>query len=963
MSSNNKFKKHIQLPKTLLNELGDSSDHQDDQHYKVNSFGKTNNKKRKFQGKNMTRKERRKQERQDKKRKINPNNKNNNNTQQQNRTVNNKNLSKENKKIDSEDVDAKEELNIPTDDSLDSDDFDEFDENDLTPEEWKELRALEGHKESGSSSSSSSESESESSESDSETDTKNIKPKKLLLKPTLKQKLAKKVISRNSKKHVSFNKKIMEKLIPARPNYGELPASSEDDENEYYEEDYDIDDEDEDDDESEEGDDNSYLDQLALSNSDDDDDEDNSEEEEEVEEEKEMTVEETMAALKAAKEKKQQKQSESSEEDDFDEDDLEGDYSEEEEEEKEMTVEETMAALKAAKEKKQQKQVESSEDDYSEEEEEDEKEMTVEETMAALKAAKEAKNKNKETAKTSKLSKITKKDDAEEDFVPYEDPESDEDERNIKYYAKKLNMGKKTKKLRALDEYDAIGGLLEGLDFFDNYGENLGEYGDLAINDNANDISSSESDSDSSDESDSEDEEGDDDEEVYDEFDENDLTPEEWAQLRELEDSEMDYSDQSDEEEEEKLKKKKKKSSKKKENLYGLDTQLDDEDQLAIASLENDMSNVDPQLTKDVKTLFNKLSESNINNIISSLLELFDSKPRQACINAIIDRIIIDCNIKEKLLDQFLMNYIGCVYAIWRFKGIDFGALFIQKLVEKIIETLESEEDTSSYDDDENNSSKKGANLMTLLSFAFNFGVITNKLIYNLLDLLADVSNEFSVELILKCVSISGVLLRGENPKDLNMIINKLLSNLEDKKKDNQEEEDDDDDEDDSRLQFLVDTLRDLKLNKINKNLITKTNHSQMKKSISKSLKIDSKTLGSNSSQSIQVSLDDILNIDTKGKWWLIGGSYRENMINNNNQNEDENNEDLFDNDIEFSDIELQDDFIDELPDYNKLAIQNKMSSSLSKAIFVGITSSQDPLDCIMRLDKLNIKKKIIKNF
>ncbi|OBA24932.1 hypothetical protein HANVADRAFT_4254, partial [Hanseniaspora valbyensis NRRL Y-1626] len=632
MSSNNKFKKHIQLPKTLLNELGDSSGHQDDQHYKVNSFGQTNNNnmKRKFQGKNITRKERRKQERQDKKRKINPNNKNNSNTQQKNKTVNNKNLSKQNKKNDSGDVETKEELNIPTDDSLDSDDFDEFDENDLTPEEWKELRSLEGHKESGSSSSSSSssESESESSESDSdfETETNDIKPKKLLLKPTLKQKLAKKVISRNSKKHVSFNKKIMEKLIPARPNYGELPASSEDDEDEYYEEDYDIDDEDEDDNE----DDNSYLDQLALSNSDEEDSENEeekdesyldqlalseSEEEEEVEGEKEMTVEETMAALKAAKEQKQQKQSKSSEEDDFDEDDSEGDYSEEEEKE-EMTVEETMAALKAAKEKKQQKQVESSEEeDYSEKEEEEEKEMTVEETMAALKAVKEAKNKNKETPKTSKSSKTTKKEDPEEDFVPYEDPESDEDERNIKYYAKKLNMGKKSKKLRALDEYDAIGGLLEGLDFFDNYGENLGEYGDLAIKDGANDISSSESDSDSEDESDSEeddddvvvvDEEGDD--EVYDEFDENDLTPEEWAQLRELEDSEMDYSEQSDEEEE-KPKKKKKKSSKKKENLYGLDTQLDDEDQLAIASLENDMSNVDPQLTKDVKTLFNKLSE------------------------------------------------------------------------------------------------------------------------------------------------------------------------------------------------------------------------------------------------------------------------------------------------------------------------------------------------------------------
>ncbi|CAI8508122.1 unnamed protein product [Hanseniaspora opuntiae] len=499
--------------------------------------------------------------------------------------------------------------------------------------------------------------------------------------------------------------------------------------------------------------------------------------------------------------------------------------------------------------------------------------------------------------------------------MQYPEIESDEDERNMRYYAKKLKLNSKSKKLKAMDEYDAIGGLLEGLDFFDDYGKDLEDYGDLEIKDD--DLSESESEESDSEESESEAS----DEEVYDEFDENDLTPEEWKQLRELEDSEGEYDDYSEEEEEEETPKAKKKSSKKKQNLYGLDTELDDQDKEIIQSLEKDDEQIDEKLEKDVKSLYNKLSETNINNIISSLLDLFNTYSRQVCMNAIIKRILADCNTSDKLLDQYLMNYIGTVYAIWKFKGVDFGASFIQKLVEKIISFL----DTTAQDED--SVDKNGSNLVTLLAYCFNFGIITNKLIYNLLDLFAEVSNETS---------------------ELNNVINKLLVNLEET-----------DNEDDSRLQFLVDTLKDLRMNKIDKNLTAKTNHSNMKKSITKSLKIDTKTLGKNSSQAIQVSLDDILNIDTKGKWWLIGGSYRGNMSTDNIGDdfaEDENIE--LDNDIEFSDIELHDDFIDELPDYNQLAEQNKMSSQLSKAMFVGVSSAQDPLDCIMRLDKLNIKKK-----
>ncbi|KKA03242.1 hypothetical protein D499_0C01920 [Hanseniaspora uvarum DSM 2768] len=275
MSTGNKGK-HIQLPKSLMTEITGTSDNNN------NNGSLPYSRKRKYQNNakgRMTRKERRKFERDDKKRKLNNNKSKNINTN----NVNKKPLPKAEPRIEIKK--ESEELDIPTDDSLNSDDFDEFDEDDLTKEEWKQLKELEGGDASSSSSSESS-SEEEDSEEDSEEYTvieDQVKLKPLKLKPAIKLKLNKKVITKTQKKHVTFNKKIQEKLIPARENYGHYDVSSE-----------------------EEEDDDSYLDELDLSDSSDEmyeeKEEENFEDSDseycEDDDNKEMTVEETMAALK-----------------------------------------------------------------------------------------------------------------------------------------------------------------------------------------------------------------------------------------------------------------------------------------------------------------------------------------------------------------------------------------------------------------------------------------------------------------------------------------------------------------------------------------------------------------------------------------------------------------------------------------------------------------------------------------
>lgn len=51
------------------------------------------------------------------------------------------------------------------------------------------------------------------------------------------------------------------------------------------------------------------------------------------------------------------------------------------------------------------------------------------------------------------------------------------DELDMRYYAKKLNLEGKKKEIHARDEFQAIGGLLDGLDFFENYGQEVYKIG------------------------------------------------------------------------------------------------------------------------------------------------------------------------------------------------------------------------------------------------------------------------------------------------------------------------------------------------------------------------------------------------------------------------------------------------------------------------------------------------------
>lgn len=607
---------------------------------------------------------------------------------------------------------------------------------------------------------------------------------------------------------------------------------------------------------------------------------------------------------------------------DFDDEDLDGEELREDEDESQTGSDE----------------VEGEDQDTDEEEVADE--MSVEETMAALKALKEKKGTQKQTGKLTKSDKKKKDSERVTEFpmAPSDRAAAERDEMDMQYYAKKLGLKGKNKRIRAKDEFDAVGGLLEGLDFFEKYGEEDEEYGDFAKDEG----SSGDSQSQESDEepiaglpsSDDEISSGD-----FDEFDEDDLDEEEWQQLRELEGDDASDGDENDDTTGRTIKK---------PNPLVAPVAPSTENyvppSLRKKQLENDQeSSVQAEIRKKVKSSLNKLSDSNITIIVGSLNDLFDKYARQLVTEAIVAQVVDIVAQRNKLLDSLIMNYSAVLHSLWKLRGIDIGASFIQMSVESFLSYYESQnrrledEKSSSLEEAPLLLSKEPVNLLTLIAYCYNFGLTSSKLIYDLIRLFVSRPNELTTELLLKVISVSGSLIRGDDPAALRDIIAELLSNV--KKIDNQP----------PRMKFLLDTISDLKNNRLKPSMLA-ASHSSVKKKLQSVI-----TTNSSANEALLVSIDDIRNVETKGKWWLVGASWKGNMANAPEELPEANNEK---SQSTSETIRLDDDLLDDIPDWSEIARQQRMNTDIRRAIFISIMSAQDYMDAFTKLEKLNLKKK-----
>lgn len=625
-----------------------------------------------------------------------------------------------------------------------------------------------------------------------------------------------------------------------------------------------------------------------------------------------QTAEDTIAALTALKKKKQQQKNQVEKPEPTLEEDI--DLEEEFGEGQPQTAEDTMAALMALKKtkKKQPKEkfdLEEGQDEIDLDEEfGDDQPQTADDTMAALMALK--KNKKQAASKSKKdeqrqnelknrkeSTQKTKKKEREVYMTPEEARLRKRDEDDMKYYAKKLGLkSTKNNDFRSKQDDDGLGDLLDGLDFLDN--DSGGKYylSDEEI--------SEEEDQEEEDQEELEEQDEGTDGEGQD-SDEEEIVENPFSSDDELNSSDFDSDIDPEESEEDGDVI----MAKPKENPYApaVASTTKYVPPAMRARLGQD-SELLSKVKRAIKGPLNRLSEANVITIVNDIQAVYLDNPRQIvteCLTALLLESIVQ---QSTLMDTFVTLHAAVISATYRSQGVEVGAYFIQTLVEQYEVHYKADR------------TKEAGNLISLLTACYSFQVVSCKLLYNLIEQLIQNFSEQNSELLLRIVRNAGQQLRSDDPHALREIILQFQKNIQGQ-------------ETNARTKFLVETITNLKNNKSKVNETTAQLTTRMRKMLA--------TIGSKQNEPLQVTLDDIHSVETKGKWWLVGSAWKGNEAKTPEVDRDEMNEILDSAE----------------PNWMELARSQRMNTDIRRAIFISIMSSADYIEAFTKLDKLRLNR------
>jgi nucleolar MIF4G domain-containing protein 1 len=321
------------------------------------------------------------------------------------------------------------------------------------------------------------------------------------------------------------------------------------------------------------------------------------------------------------------------------------------------------------------------------------------------------------------------------------------------------------------------------------------------------------------------------------------------------------------------------------------------------------------RLQRQIKGLINRLSDSNMESILSELDVVYQSHSRHDVTDVLTDFLLETVGDTAKLIDSFVQTHAALIACLYNSVGVEFGSHLIEKCVGQIADdTLET---------------KKRGNLITLIGYLYLFDVLTCVMVYDYVRDAISRLEEIDVEVLLRLLRICGQKLRSDDPSALKDII--LLLKAELAKRDPESIS--------TRLKFMVESVMDLKNNKHKKKKADAdgSQGDRLKKFVVNLVR----KRGLNGTEALRVGVKDIQDIKVKGKWWLVGSAWA-------------GRDSTADTDSTLSTskhVEISNDLL-------LLAKSQKMNTDVRRSIFVVLMTSEDYADAYERLLKLGLKDK-----
>lgn len=333
------------------------------------------------------------------------------------------------------------------------------------------------------------------------------------------------------------------------------------------------------------------------------------------------------------------------------------------------------------------------------------------------------------------------------------------------------------------------------------------------------------------------------------------------------------------------------------------------------------------QLQKQVKGLLNRLSLGNFESIATSMEALYGTHPRRLVTEIITDLVLTAITSQPHLLDSFVLVFAALIATLGHLVGVEFAAFVLQRCVEILTEenskvsVRQMEEEV-----DGPTPARIVMNLTVFLSFLYDLQIVSNKVIGDLIQEAVDRLNELDTEVILKLVRNCGAQFRRDDPSTLKSIILKLNERVASIPKEKQS----------SRFAFMLESIYDLKNNKVR---ATQLQQGDLEK-VKKLLRGLAQQRSISKFEPLRIGLEDIRQADTRGRWWLVGGTW-------SREADDEAKRKAKAKETATAASEI-----------DTLAKEQRMNTDVRKAIFRSIVASEDCIDAFQRLLGLKLTSK-----
>lgn len=337
------------------------------------------------------------------------------------------------------------------------------------------------------------------------------------------------------------------------------------------------------------------------------------------------------------------------------------------------------------------------------------------------------------------------------------------------------------------------------------------------------------------------------------------------------------------------------------------------------------------QLQRQLNGQLNKLSESNMLSILSAVQEIY-AKNARGHVTSVLTELFKNrvCD-RSALTDNEMILLAGFAAAVYRTTGPDFGAPLLEGMVEAF----------DRYHA-QNSDEKQTLNILAFLSNSYTLQTLGCEVIFDYIRMLLDNFSEANTELLLRVIRISGTQLRQDDPsslKDIVLLLQRAITAAGGAEKVS------------VRTKFMIETIHNLKNNR------TKAGGAGSVSSLEHTTRMK-KTLGqiksTKTTEPLRISLADIRDSEKKGKWWLVGASWRDpaKMVNGASEQPIVATAPPAREDDAAADSEPEE------VDFYALAKAQGMNTDVRRAIFVSIIGAVDPTHAQLRIQKLNLKNK-----